>query len=43
MTGWLTPAGALSHPVDIFIKPDWELFISDDKAVVVHQVVYKPM
>jgi glucose/arabinose dehydrogenase len=38
--GWLTPAGALGHPVDILIKDDGVIYISDDKAGVVYRVVY---
>ena len=32
ITGWLTPEGALGRPVDILIKDDGVIFISDDKA-----------
>jgi glucose/arabinose dehydrogenase len=41
ITGWLTGQGALGRPVDIVIKNNGEMFISDDKAGVVYQVVYK--
>ena len=41
ITGWLTPAGALGRPVDILIKDDGVIFISDDKAGVVYRVVYR--
>ncbi len=40
ITGWLTPQGALGRPVDILIKDDGTIFISDDKAGVVYRVVY---
>lgn len=40
ITGWLTPHGALGRPVDILIKDDGTIFISDDKAGVVYRVVY---
>ena len=43
ITGWLTPAGALGRPVDILIKDDGVIYISDDKAGVVYRVVYKLM
>jgi glucose/arabinose dehydrogenase len=43
ITGWLTPAGALGRPVDILIKDDGVIFISDDQAGVVYRVVYKKM
>jgi glucose/arabinose dehydrogenase len=43
ITGWLTPAGALGRPVDILIKDDGVIFISDDKAGVVYRVVYEKM
>jgi len=43
ITGWLTPAGALGRPVDILIKDDGVIFISDDQAGVVYRVVYKEM
>ena len=39
ITGWLTPQGALGRPVDILIKDDGTIFISDDKAGVVYRVV----
>ncbi len=40
MTGWLTPDGALGRPVDIFIKPDGQILVSDDKAGVVYLLRY---
>jgi glucose/arabinose dehydrogenase len=40
ITGWLTPQGALGRPVDISIKDDGTIFISDDKAGVVYRIVY---
>ncbi|MDO9531041.1 MAG: PQQ-dependent sugar dehydrogenase [Deltaproteobacteria bacterium] len=43
ITGWLTPEGALGRPVDILIKDDGVIFISDDKAGVVYRVVYEKM
>ncbi|MFA5110193.1 MAG: PQQ-dependent sugar dehydrogenase [Desulfobaccales bacterium] len=43
ITGWLTPEGALGRPVDILIKDNGEMYISDDKAGVVYRVVYNPM
>ncbi len=43
ITGWLTPQGALGRPVDILIKDDGGIYISDDKAGVVYRVVYKDM
>jgi len=43
ITGWLTPQGALGRPVDILIKDDGVIFISDDKAGVVYRVVYEKM
>lgn len=43
ITGWLTPHGALGRPVDILIKDDGTIFISDDKAGVVYRVVYDKM
>jgi glucose/arabinose dehydrogenase len=43
ITGWLTPDGALGRPVDILIKDDGVIFISDDKAGVVYRVVYRKM
>jgi glucose/arabinose dehydrogenase len=38
ITGWLTPDGALGRPVDILIRPDGVMYISDDKAGVVYRV-----
>lgn len=43
ITGWLTPEGALGRPVDILIKDEGVIFISDDKAGVVYRVVYEKM
>jgi glucose/arabinose dehydrogenase len=43
ITGWLTPHGALGRPVDILIKDDGVIFISDDKAGVIYRVVYNDM
>jgi glucose/arabinose dehydrogenase len=43
ITGWLTPAGALGRPVDILIRDDGVIFISDDKAGVVYRLVYDRM
>lgn len=43
ITGWLTPEGALGRPVDILIKDDGVIYISDDKAGVVYRVVYTGM
>lgn len=40
ITGWLTPKGALGRPVDILIKDDGVIYISDDKAGVVYRVSY---
>ncbi len=41
ISGWLTPKGALGRPVDILIKRDGEIYLSDDKAGVVYRVVYE--
>ena len=43
ITGWLTPQGALGRPVDILIKNDGMIFISDDKAGVIYRVLYDKM
>jgi glucose/arabinose dehydrogenase len=43
ITGWLTPKGALGRPVDLVIKNNGEIYITDDKAGVVYRVVYKQM
>jgi len=40
ITGWLTDDGALGRPVDILLRPDGIMYISDDKAGVVYQVKY---
>jgi glucose/arabinose dehydrogenase len=41
ITGWLRPGGqALGRPVDILIRPDGVMFISDDKAGVIYRVAY---
>jgi glucose/arabinose dehydrogenase len=44
ITGWLTKEGrALGRPVDMVIRPDGVMFISDDKAGVVYRVAYEKM
>jgi glucose/arabinose dehydrogenase len=40
VSGWLTRQGALGRPVDISIKNNGEIYISDDKAGAVYRVVY---
>ena len=42
ITGWLTGQGALGRPVDLVIKNNGEIYISDDKAGMVYRVLYKP-
>jgi glucose/arabinose dehydrogenase len=42
ISGWLTPDyRSLGRPVDIVIKPDGVMYISDDKAGVVYRVMYR--
>jgi glucose/arabinose dehydrogenase len=41
ITGWLTDDGALGRPVDILLRPDGVMYISDDKAGVVYRVKYE--
>ncbi len=42
ITGWLTKEGtALGRPVDIMIRPDGTIFVSDDKAGVIYRIVRK--
>jgi glucose/arabinose dehydrogenase len=42
VTGWLTPQRtALGRPVDILIKDDGTLFVSDDKAGVIYRITGK--
>jgi glucose/arabinose dehydrogenase len=43
ITGWLTSKGALGRPVDILIKPEGVMYISDDKAGVIYRVVNEKM
>jgi len=40
ITGWLTDKGALGRPVDIYIQPGGQMFVSDDKAGVVYRISY---
>ena len=41
--GWLTATGeVLGRPVDILIKPEGVMYISDDKAGVIYKVEYIP-
>jgi glucose/arabinose dehydrogenase len=40
ITGWLTKDGrSLGRPVDIMIRPDGVIFVSDDKAGVIYRIV----
>jgi glucose/arabinose dehydrogenase len=41
INGWLTPAGALGHLIDILIKDDGMILISDDQTGVVYRLVYE--
>jgi glucose/arabinose dehydrogenase len=42
ITGWLTKEGtALGRPVDIVIRPDGTIFVSDDKAGVIYRIIRK--
>jgi len=38
ITGWLATDGALGRPVDIMIRPDGSIFVSDDKAGVIYLI-----
>jgi len=38
ITGWLTPDGALGRPVDISVKSDGTMYLSDDKAGVIYKI-----
>ena len=41
-SGWLTKAGrALGRPVDIVIRPDGTIFVSDDKAGIIYLISLK--
>lgn len=42
VTGWLTKEGtALGRPVDLMIRPDGTIFVSDDKAGVIYRIAGK--
>lgn len=42
VSGWLTEGNtALGRPVDILIKPDGTIFVSDDKAGVIYRIAGK--
>lgn len=42
VSGWLTADGiSLGRPVDIMIRPDGAIFVSDDKAGVIYRIVRK--
>ena len=42
VSGWLTKNGtALGRPVDILIRPDGKIFVSDDKAGVIYRITRK--
>jgi glucose/arabinose dehydrogenase len=38
VTGWLAKDGALGRPVDIMIRTDGTIFVSDDKAGVIYRM-----
>ena len=38
ISGWLTPQGALGRPVDILVKTDGTMYLSDDKAGVIYRI-----
>lgn len=40
ITGWLSNGGALGRPVDIIIRPDGTMYVSDDKAGVIYRIVH---
>ncbi|MFZ2197854.1 MAG: PQQ-dependent sugar dehydrogenase [Thermodesulfovibrionales bacterium] len=42
VSGWLTKNGtALGRPVDILIRPEGKIFVSDDKAGVIYRITRK--
>lgn len=42
ITGWLVKDGkALGRPVDILIRPNGVIFVSDDKAGVIYRMIRK--
>jgi glucose/arabinose dehydrogenase len=41
ITGWLQGDEAVGRPVDILIKPNGIIYVSDDKAAVIYRVVYQ--
>jgi glucose/arabinose dehydrogenase len=41
ISGWLRSKGALGRPVDILIKDEGIIFISDDKAGLIYRVKYQ--
>lgn len=41
-TGWLQEDGtAWGRPVDVLVRPDGSLLVSDDKAGVIYRIIYK--
>lgn len=40
ITGWIQGNSALGRPVDVVIRPDGTMFVSDDKAGVVYKVTH---
>lgn len=38
ISGWLTSEGALGRPVDILVKADGTMYLSDDKAGVIYRI-----
>ena len=42
ITGWLQGEQAWGRPVDVLVKPNGDLLISDDRADVIYRVWYEP-
>ena len=40
--GWLEGQKAWGRPVDVLVRPDGSLLVSDDKAGVVYRITYAP-
>jgi len=40
--GWLEGQKAWGRPVDVLVRPDGSLLVSDDKAGVIYRIAYSP-
>lgn len=42
ITGWISDEGVFGRPVDVVVRPDGAMYVSDDKAGVIYKITYAP-